>query len=119
MAVPLSFVMCHGSACMCLCNNVHNCARSCVCACVHVCVRACVCACVPVGLILRHRVRVFITGAHVNPAVTVALVVIGKFPLRKVPHYLLGQYAGGFLATALVYCVYYGKPPSQSLRVGS
>ncbi|KAK2174886.1 hypothetical protein NP493_769g01008 [Ridgeia piscesae] len=58
------------------------------------------------GVALAVWVSMSVSGAHVNPSVTVALVVIGKFPLRKVPHYLLGQYAGGFLAAALVYCVY-------------
>ncbi|KAI0234681.1 Aquaporin-10 [Lamellibrachia satsuma] len=48
-----------------------------------------------------------VSGAHINPAVTVALAVIGKFPWRKVPHYLLGQYLGGFWASMVVFGVYY------------
>ena len=106
-------------ACVCAC--VHACVCACVHACVCACVRVCMRACVRVYLLFCSFVtlRVLFTGAHVNPAVTVALVVIGKFPLRKVPHYLLGQYAGGFLAAAVVYCVYLGKTPSQSMLVAS
>ena len=103
VAASAVIVMCQGSECM------HVCVQKCV--------RVCVRACIPVSVILRHPARVPLTGAHINPAVTVALVVVGRFPLRKVPHYLLGQYAGGFLAAAVVYCVYLGKTPSESLRV--
>ena len=49
------------------------------------------------------------TGGHINPAVTVALAIIGKFPWKKVPHYLLGQYIGAFWAAIVVFGVYYGK----------
>ena len=59
--------------------------------------------------LVRQPVRVLVVGAHINPAVTVALAVIGKFPWRKVPHYLLGQYIGAFVAATIVYGVYYGK----------
>ena len=49
------------------------------------------------------------TGGHINPAVTVALAIIGKFPWKKVPHYLCGQYLGAFWATIVVFGVYYRK----------
>ena len=32
---------------------------------------------------------------------------MGKFPWRKVPHYLAGQYLGAFLGSATVFCVYW------------
>ena len=32
---------------------------------------------------------------------------VGKFPWRKVPHYLAGQYLGAFLGSATVFCVYW------------
>jgi aquaporin NIP len=41
-----------------------------------------------------------ISGAHLNPAVTLGFVVAGRFPLRKVLPYLLGQGAGAFAASA-------------------
>src|SRR5271170_6982162 len=50
-----------------------------------------------------------ISGAHLNPAVTLAMAVTGRMPWSKVPHYVLGQFIGAFLAAALVFAVYYAK----------
>lgn len=40
-----------------------------------------------------------ISGAHVNPAVTVGFASVGKFPWIKVPWYIMGQVVGGILGT--------------------
>ena len=50
----------------------------------------------------------FIPGAHLNPAVSLAMAVIGKFPLRKVLFYWLAQYLGALAAAASVLGVYSG-----------
>lgn len=47
-----------------------------------------------------------ISGAHINPAVTLAFALRRGFPWRKVPGYWFGQVAGAFVAAALVYAVY-------------
>src|SRR5829696_10432289 len=47
-----------------------------------------------------------VTGAHLNPAVTLALAVHRKFPWGKVLPYSLAQIAGAFVASALVFWNY-------------
>jgi aquaporin Z len=42
------------------------------------------------------------SGAHVNPAVTVAFAARGNFPWRRVPGYLLAQFAGATAAAWLL-----------------
>lgn len=47
-----------------------------------------------------------ITGAHINPAVTLAFAIRGKFPWAKVPYYMLAQLLGAFVAALLLYQIY-------------
>jgi len=48
-----------------------------------------------------------VTGAHLNPAVTLALAVHRKLPWGKVVPYSLAQIAGAFVASAVVYATYH------------
>jgi glycerol uptake facilitator protein len=47
-----------------------------------------------------------VSGAHINPAVTVAFALRRGFPWRKVPGYIAAQVVGAFLGALLVYIVY-------------
>jgi glycerol uptake facilitator protein len=47
-----------------------------------------------------------VSGAHINPAVTIAFAARRDFPWRKVPGYIAAQMVGAFLGALLVYIVY-------------
>lgn len=47
-----------------------------------------------------------ISGAHLNPAVTIAFAAIGTFAWAKVPMYLAAQMAGGVVGGIIVWLVY-------------
>ncbi|MBT9177030.1 MAG: Glycerol uptake facilitator protein [Firmicutes bacterium] len=47
-----------------------------------------------------------ISGAHINPAVTIALAVNGTFDWADVPAYILAQMLGAIIGAALVFCHY-------------
>ncbi len=47
-----------------------------------------------------------ISGAHINPAVTLGMVTIGKFPVADVPGYLLAQFLGAAAGAFLVWLIY-------------
>ncbi len=47
-----------------------------------------------------------ISGAHVNPAVTIGLAAAGEFPWGDVAGYLIAQLLGAMLGACLVYLVY-------------
>src|SRR5207248_5224338 len=48
-----------------------------------------------------------ISGAHINPAITLASALRRGFPWKKVPSYWAAQIAGAFVGAALVYWVYH------------
>ncbi|MDB6051660.1 MAG: glpF [Pseudomonas sp.] len=47
-----------------------------------------------------------VSGAHLNPAVSIALCIFGDFAKRKLPFYIVAQVAGALCAAALVYGLY-------------
>ncbi|KAM3873312.1 aquaporin-10a [Diretmus argenteus] len=48
-----------------------------------------------------------ITGAHLNPAVTLSFCVLGQVPWTRLVPYCLSQLLGAYVASGLVYLVYY------------
>jgi glycerol uptake facilitator protein len=62
------------------------------------------------------------SGAHINPAVTVALAAAGKFPWTSVPSYIVAQMLGAFLGGVLVYLSYrdhYAVTDDQSAKLAT
>jgi glycerol uptake facilitator protein len=57
---------------------------------------------VTMGIYLAGR----ISGAHLNPAVTISLAIYRDFPWRKVIPFIVVQTLGAFIAAALVYWNY-------------
>jgi len=47
------------------------------------------------------------SGAHLNPAISVALVVAGKFSIAELPTYLIAQFLGAALGALIVWVFYY------------
>jgi glycerol uptake facilitator protein len=46
------------------------------------------------------------SGAHLNPAVTIALAIAGQFAWVKVPMFIAAQFAGAMIGALLVYLMY-------------
>ena len=46
-----------------------------------------------------------VSGAHLNPVVSVAFALRGDFPWKRVPAYLVAQFAGAVLATLLLWAL--------------
>ena len=47
-----------------------------------------------------------ISGAHINPAISVGLAVAGNFPWAEVPIYIAAQMIGAFIGAVLVWLTY-------------
>jgi glycerol uptake facilitator protein len=58
------------------------------------------------GVAIAVYVTGWISGGHINPAVTIAQASIGMFPWNLVPGYIAAQIAGGFVGGVLVYLAY-------------
>lgn len=46
------------------------------------------------------------SGGHINPAVTIALAILGKVSWSLAPVYIAGQFVGAFIGAALVWLAY-------------
>src|SRR5438093_3561017 len=46
------------------------------------------------------------SGAHINPAVTLAMAAAGKFAWARVPGFIFAQMLGGFSGAAMVLAFY-------------
>jgi len=57
-----------------------------------------------------------VSGAHLNPAVSIAFALRGDFPWRRVPAYVVAQFVGAALATLLLWGLI-GKQGSAGLTL--
>jgi aquaporin Z len=57
-----------------------------------------------------------VSGAHLNPAVSIAFALRGDFPWKRVPGYVIAQFVGAILAT-LVLLALLGKQGSAGLTL--
>lgn len=77
------------------------------------------------GAILTIMIWAFygLSGAHLNPALSVALWLLGEFPLSKLPGYLAAQLAGSAIAAGLLFATIGGAGnmganlPNQELGI--
>ena len=62
-----------------------------------------------------------ISGAHINPAVTLGLAIVGKFAWSKVPAYILAQLIGAMIGAFLVWLHYrnhFSETENKDLKLG-
>jgi glycerol uptake facilitator protein len=59
-----------------------------------------------------------VSGAHINPAMTISLAVWGRFGWSKVGPYILVQVAGAFLAAACLFVIYGPSLAAKEQAIG-
>jgi glycerol uptake facilitator protein len=82
---------------------------------------------ITIGWAMAVFVAVFITtslsgsGAHLNPAVTIALAYAGKFEWTLVPQYIISQMIGAMLGAFIVWIAYkqhFDETPDADTKLG-
>ena len=74
------------------------------------------------GLVVLAMIYTFgdVSGAHLNPAVTLGFAVAGRFPAKKIPSYIIVQLAGAFAASGLLKLLFPTDPTlGATLPAGS
>ena len=61
------------------------------------------------GVLTGAYIAAGVSGAHLNPAVTIGLAVEGGVPWSDVPVYIASETVGAMIGAFLVYLVYYGQ----------
>ncbi|CAG8866819.1 Glycerol uptake facilitator protein [Pseudomonas fluorescens] len=59
-----------------------------------------------IGVSMAIYLTAGVSGAHLSPAVSIALCLFGGFEKHKLPFYIVAQMAGAFCGAALVYTLY-------------
>lgn len=74
------------------------------------------------GLVVLAMIYTFgdVSGAHLNPAVTLGFAVAGRFPAKKIPSYIIAQLGGAFAASGLLKLLFPADPTlGATLPAGS
>ena len=58
-----------------------------------------------------------ISGTHINPAVSIALWITGRFPARDMVAYVIAQLIGAFLASATIYALWGSRAVDAGLGI--
>ncbi len=69
-----------------------------------------------VGIALAISLTGALSGAHLNPAVTLGMAVWNRFPWKRVLPYIMAQWLGAFVAAAVLYGVFSGAIRSYEQR---
>lgn len=75
-----------------------------------------------IGVMIPALMFATISGAQINPAMTIALAVTGGFPWREVLPYIVAQFFGaifGQLLVVLAYLPYYNKTENSEAVLGT
>ncbi|MEJ0012530.1 MAG: MIP family channel protein [Bauldia sp.] len=59
-----------------------------------------------------------VSGCHINPAVTVAMVVAGRMEINEAIGYIVSQLVGGIVGALLLYVILSGKGGGYDIAVG-
>jgi len=59
-----------------------------------------------------------ISGCHLNPAVSLGLVVAKRFPARELPAYVIAQLVGGIAGAAVLYVIASGQDGFDAVASG-
>lgn len=71
-----------------------------------------------VAIMLAVYVVGAVSGAHINPAISIALAAWGRFSWRRVPAYIASQVAGAFAAAATLFVIYGPMLAAKEQQVG-
>lgn len=61
-----------------------------------------------IGIATAIYLTASLSGAHLNPAITIGLATWNGFPWSKVPRYVFAQFAGASIASAVLFAIYHG-----------
>lgn len=59
-----------------------------------------------IGVALAIYATRHLSCAHLNPAVSLAMAIAGRMPIRKLPTYFIAQFLGAFIAATVLYCLF-------------